>query len=75
MKLRSSITEIIRLLVMVGLENHYTEFEIGQSSLGTCDEQLSNSIDTCNAILNIKLPKKKKYVRRNQSTFVNKTLS
>ena len=60
---------------MVSLENHYPEFEIGQPSLGTCDEQLNNYIDTCNAILKIKIPKKKKYVRRNQSPFINKTLS
>ena len=32
------------------------------------------SIDTCNALLKIELPKKKKYVRDNQLLFINKTL-
>ena len=40
-----------------------------------CDEKFSTFINNCNAVLDKHLPKKKKYVRGNQSPFMNKTLS
>ena len=42
---------------------------------GKSDQNFSNFLNTCNTVLDKQLPKKKKYVRGNQSTFMNKTLS
>ena len=42
---------------------------------GNSDQSFSNFINTCNTELDKQLPKKKKYVRGNQSPFMNKTLS
>ena len=42
---------------------------------GNSDQSFSNFINTCNTVLDKQLPKKKKYVRGNQSPFMNKTLS
>ena len=42
---------------------------------GNSDQNFSNFVNTCNAVLDKQLPKKKKYVRANQSPFMNKTLS
>ena len=39
------------------------------------DKSFSNFVNTCNAVLDKQLPKKKKYVRGNQSPFMDKTLS
>ena len=39
------------------------------------DKSNSNFINTCNTVLDKQLPKKKNYVRGNQSPFMNKTLS
>ena len=39
------------------------------------DKSFSNFINTCNTVLDKQLPKKKKYVRGNQSPFINKILS
>ena len=39
------------------------------------DQSLSNFINTCNTVLDKQPPKKKKYVRGNESPFMNKTLS
>ena len=39
------------------------------------DQNFSNFINACNTVLDKQLPKKKKYVRGNQSPFMNKTLS
>ena len=39
------------------------------------DQRFNNFINTCNTVLDKQLPKKKKYVRGNQSPFMNKTLS
>ena len=39
------------------------------------DKSFNNFINTCNIVLDKQLPKKKKYVRSNQSHFMNKTLS
>ena len=39
------------------------------------DQSFSNFINTSKAVLDKLLPKKKKYVRGNQSSFMNKTLS
>ena len=41
---------------------------------GNSDQSFSNFINTCNTVLDKQLPKKKKYVRGNQSPFMNKTL-
>ena len=41
----------------------------------SCDESFKNFISSCNVILNKYAPQKKKYVRGNQSPFMNKTLS
>ena len=38
-------------------------------------KDFSNFINTCNTVLDEQLPKKKQYVRGNQSPFINKTLS
>ena len=46
----------------------------GKSS-GNSDQSFSNFVNTCNTALDKQLPKKKKYVRCNQSPFMNKTLS
>ena len=43
--------------------------------LGNSDQSFSNFINTYITVLNKQLPKKKKYVRGNQSPFMNKTLS
>ena len=40
-----------------------------------CDKSFKNFTFSRNAILNKHAPQKKKYVRRNQSPFMNKTLS
>ena len=40
-----------------------------------CDESFKNLTSSCNVILNKHAPQKKKYVRGNQSPFMNKTLS
>ena len=40
-----------------------------------CDESFKNFTSSCNVILNKHAPQKKKYVRGNQSPFMNKTLS
>ena len=40
-----------------------------------CDESFKNFTSSCNVILNKQAPQKKKYVRGNQSPFMNKTLS
>ena len=42
---------------------------------GNSDQSFSNFVNTCNTVLDKQLPKKKKYVRGNQSPFMNKTLS
>ena len=42
---------------------------------GKSDQNFSNFLNTCNTVLDKQLPKKKKYVRGNQSPFMNKTLS
>ena len=42
---------------------------------GNSDQSFSNFINTCNTVLDKQLPKKKKYVRGDQSPFMNKTLS
>ena len=42
---------------------------------GNSNQSFSNFISTCNSVLDRQLPKKKKYVRGNQSPFMNKTLS
>ena len=39
------------------------------------DQSFTNFINTCNTVLDKQLPKKRKYVRGNQSLFMNKTLS
>ena len=39
------------------------------------DKSFSNFVNTCNTVLDKQLPQKKKYVRGNQSPFMNKTLS
>ena len=39
------------------------------------DQSFSNFINTSNTVLDKLLPKKKKYVRGNQSSFMNETLS
>ena len=39
------------------------------------DQSSDNFVNTCNTVLDKQLPKKKKYVRGNQSPFMNKTLS
>ena len=39
------------------------------------NQSFSNFINTCNTVLDKQLPKKRKYVRGNQSLFMNKTLS
>ena len=39
------------------------------------EKNFINSINTCNTLLDKQLPKKKKYIRGNQSPDVNKTLS
>ena len=41
---------------------------------GNSDQSFSNFVNTCNTVLDKQLPKKK-YVRGNQSPFMNKTLS
>ena len=38
-------------------------------------QSFSNFINTCNTVLDKQLPKKKKYVRGTQSSFMNRTLS
>ena len=43
--------------------------------LENSDKSFRNFINTCNAVLDKQLPKKKKHVRGNQSLFINKTLS
>ena len=43
--------------------------------LGNSDQSFSNFVNTCNTVLDKELPKKKKYVKGNQSPFMNKTLS
>ena len=43
--------------------------------LGNSDQNFSNFVNTCNIVLDKQLPKKKKYVRGNQSPFMNKTMS
>ena len=43
--------------------------------LENSDKSFTNFINTCNTMLDKQLPKKKKYVRGNQSPFMNKTLS
>ena len=40
-----------------------------------CDESFKKFISSCNVILNKHVPQKKKYVKGNQSPFMNKTLS
>ena len=40
-----------------------------------CDESFKNFTSSCNVILNKHATQKKKYVRGNQSHFMNKTLS
>ena len=40
-----------------------------------CDESFQNFTSLCNVIVNKYAPQKKKYVRGNQSSFMNKTLS
>ena len=40
-----------------------------------CDESFKNFTSSCSVILNKHAPQKKKYVRGNQSHFMNKTLS
>ena len=42
---------------------------------GNSDQSFSNFVNTCNTVLDKHFPKKKKYVRGNQSPFMNKTLS
>ena len=39
------------------------------------DQSSNNFVNTCNTVLDKQVPKKKKYVRGNQSPFMNKTLS
>ena len=39
------------------------------------DQSFSKFINTCNTVLDKQLPKKRKYIRGNQSPFMNKTLS
>ena len=43
--------------------------------LGNCNQSFSSFINTCNTVLDKQLPREKKYVRGNQSPFMNKTLS
>ena len=43
--------------------------------LGNSDQSFSNFINTCNTVLDKQLPRNKKYVRGNQSPFMNKPLS
>ena len=43
--------------------------------LGNSGQCFSNFINTCNTVFDKQLPEKKKYVRDNQSPFMNKTLS
>ena len=50
-----------------------TQFE--ENIVGNCDKKFSNFINNCNSILDKQVPKKKKYVRGNQSPFMNKSLS
>ena len=42
---------------------------------GNSEQSFSNFINTCNTVLDKQLKKKKKYVKGNQSPFMNKTLS
>ena len=42
---------------------------------GNSGQSFSNFVNICNTVLDKHLPKKKKYVRGNQSSFMNKTLS
>ena len=46
-----------------------------ESNGNNCDENFRNFTSSCNIILNKQAPQKKKYVRGNQSTFMNKDLS
>ena len=55
---------------MKGLENHYLKGKLS----GNSDQSFGNFINTCNTVLDEQLPKKKMYVRGNQSPFVNKTV-
>ena len=41
----------------------------------SCDKSFKNFTSSCNVILNKHIPQKKKYLRGNQSPFMNKTLS
>ena len=41
----------------------------------SCDENFKDFTSSCNIILNEQAPRKKKYVRSNQSPLMNKTLS
>ena len=46
-----------------------------ESNGNNCDENFRNFTSSCNIILNKQAPQKKKYVRGNQSPFMNKDLS
>ena len=48
---------------------------LNRKLLENSDKSFSNFINNCNTVLDKQLPKKKKYVRGNQSRFMNISLS
>ena len=56
-------------------ESFREELQQIEANGSNCDESFKNFISPCNGILNKHTPQKKRYVRGNQSPFMNKTLS
>ena len=56
-------------------ESFREELQQIEANGSNCDESFKNFISPCNGILNKHTPQRKRYVRGNQSPFMNKTLS